>query len=107
MLGLHCLGNLSHLDGGSGRAAVIESPPPLRDDNCRERQLDVMQERPASDSLGSLSRWAGQNAEARRQRVHELARCDARNETLWVEATTCAGAVASSKVFPFVWGGNS
>lgn len=44
MLGLHCLGNLSHLDSGSGRAAEMKAPPPLRNDDCRERQLDVMQE---------------------------------------------------------------
>lgn len=46
MLRLHGLVNLSHLDGGRGRAAEMNAPPPLPDDVCLERQLDKMAERP-------------------------------------------------------------
>lgn len=47
MLGLHCLGNLSHLDGGSGRAAEMKAPPPLPEADCPGRQLGGAQEYPA------------------------------------------------------------
>lgn len=47
MLGLHCLGNLSHLDGGSGRAAEMKTPPPLPEADCPGRQLGGAQECPA------------------------------------------------------------
>lgn len=63
MLGLHCLRNLSHLDSGGGRAAEMKAPPPLRNYDCRRRQLDAMQERPASGYL----RVGCQNVEARKK----------------------------------------
>ena len=44
MLGLHCLGYLSHLDGGSGRAAEMKTPPPLPEADCPGRQLGGAQE---------------------------------------------------------------
>lgn len=47
MLGLHCLGNLSHLDGGSGRAAEMKTPPPLPKADCPGRQLGGAQDTPA------------------------------------------------------------
>lgn len=46
VLGLHGLGDFTHLDGGRGRAAETNTPPPLPYKICLGRQLDSTQERP-------------------------------------------------------------
>lgn len=62
MLGLHGLGDLAHLDGGRGRAANTNTPPPLPIEVCPERQLEEKKERPVKGTLGD----GGSRRETRR-----------------------------------------